>query len=157
MANIKISGLAELRTGFVQLSADMQGKTALRMVAAAGGVLRKEAKAIAQAKGLKKSGALIKNIAIKREKTPAGIAQYNLGVRSGRDLGRKAKKFLAVGASGRIVTKRENDPFYARFLEHGTRNMSAKSFLAPALDNKRTEAIDAMGIQLQKTLDKVSK
>ena len=43
-------------------------KTARRMVATAGGIVRKEAKALALSQGLKQTGSLIKNIAIKREK-----------------------------------------------------------------------------------------
>lgn len=101
----------------------MINRTSKRMVAAAGGVLKKEAKAIAQSKGLKISGALIRNIAIKRERNaPAGTEQYNLGVRHGRDLGngKKVTKYLEYSKrKGRIVIKRKDDPFYWKFVELG--------------------------------------
>jgi HK97 gp10 family phage protein len=183
MAAEKIEGLADLRKGFQSISKDMELRTSRAMVVAAGGVLKKEAKALAQQQGLRKTGALIDNIAIKREKTPEGIAQYNLGVRHGRDLGRKAKKVLTVKASGRVGTKYVNDPFYWSFLEFGrniyrgsttARNMNSKRkrmkttktvvgrvaatpFIAPSLQNKRTEAIEAMKKRLQKTLEKANK
>lgn len=180
MAAEKIEGLGELHTAFANISDDMKLRTSRSMVVAAGGVLKKEAKALAQSQGLRKTGALIKNIAIKREKMPEGIAQYHLGVRHGRDLGSKAKKALTVGKSGRVVVKYLDDPFYWSFLEFGrnkykgstrARNMSgerhrmkttktvvgrvqATPFIGPALVNKRGEAIQAMEERLQKALDK---
>lgn len=183
MAAEKIQGLESLRSGFAQLSADIELRTSRAMVVAAGGVLKKEAKSLAQKQGLRKTGALIDNIVIKREKTPVGVAQYNLGVRHGRDLGRKAKKVLTVKGNGRIATKYVNDPFYWSFLEFGrniykgtttARNMSSKRkrmrttknavgrtkatpFIEPALVNKRAEAIEAMKNRLQKILEKAKK
>ncbi len=154
MAAEKIEGLANLRNGFSNVASNMKLRTSRSMVVSAGGVLKKEAKAIAQSQGLRKTGALIKNIAIKREKTPEGIAQYNLGVRHGKDLGRKAKFVLVVGKSGRVVKKRENDPFYWSFLEFTTKRRSGTPFIGRALENKRAEAIQAMEDRLQKSLDR---
>lgn len=120
-----IEGLGDLREIFKDINADVRTKAARRIVAAGAGELRKEAKAIVTRLGLIKSRALINNIAIKRERNaPAGVEQYNLGVRHGRDLGRKAVKYLAVGRRGRIVTRYENDPYYWRFLEFGHRIVS---------------------------------
>lgn len=158
MAAEIILGLGNLTENFKKLGADITQKTAFSMVVAAGGVLRKEARALAQADGLRKTGALINNIAIKREKgTPAGTVQYNLGVRSGKALGngKKVIKYLAIGKSGRVITKRQNDPFYWRFLDLGTKYIAAHRFMEKSLDNKRNQAISAMSDRLQKTLDKV--
>lgn len=117
----EILGIGDIQKKFLNLRQDMVLKTSRRMVAAAGTVLKKEAKAIAQSKGLRISGALIRNIAIKRERNaPEGTEQYNLGVRHGRDLGKRHTKYLALSKrSGRVVIKRENDPFYWRFIEFG--------------------------------------
>lgn len=116
----RIQGLDQLRASFDTLSEDMRTKTAFSMVVSAGGVLRTEAKRLAQSQGLRRTGALINNIVIKREKAaPDGTAQYHLGVRHGRALGRKAKKVLTVRKTGRIAVKYVNDPFYWRFLERG--------------------------------------
>lgn len=186
MAAEKIEGLKDLRTSFMFISEDMKLRTSRAMVVSAGSILKREAKALAQKQGLRKTGALIDNIAIKREKTPEGIAQYHLGVRHGRHLGSKAKKVLTVKASGRIGVKYVNDPFYWSYLEFG-RNVyrgstrarveavgfnkrhrmkttktvvnrtAATPFIAPALTNKRAEAIEAMQKRLQKTLEKANK
>jgi len=151
-------GTVELTAAFKGVAQDMQQKTALRMVATAGGVLRKEAKRIATSQGLRRTGAMINNIAIKREKSvPPGTVQYNLGVRHGRDIrGKAAKKLLLkVGKSGRIV--RANDPFYWTFLEFDTKKRPGTPFIGPALVNKKAEAIAAMETRLQTALDKAGK
>ena len=153
----KIEGLGGLRAAFAEISRDMRTRTARAMVVAAGGVLKREAKRLAQSHGLRKSGALINNIAIKRERTPDGIAQYHLGERHGRDLGRKAVKKLAVGSNGRIVTKRVNDPFYWYFHEFGTKKMQARPYIGPALENKREDAVQAMEKRLAAVIEKANK
>lgn len=157
---IEVLGLGDLRKSFAGLRDDMKMKTALRMVASAGGVLRTEAKRIAQSRGLRKTGAMIRSIAIKRERrAPAGTTQYNLGVRHGRHLGngKKVVKFLALNRRGRVVTRRENDPFYWRFIEFGTKHIQAEKFIQTATENKRAEAIAAMGKRLQQDIEKANK
>ncbi|MDF3024807.1 MAG: phage protein gp10 family [Alphaproteobacteria bacterium] len=122
MADELIEGLGDLRETFVKVSDEMKDRVALRMAAAAGSVLKKESRRIAQSEGLRKTGALINNIVIKREKNvPEGTAQYHLGVRHGRGLGngKKIIKYLAVNKAGRIVVRRQNDPYYWRFVEFG--------------------------------------
>lgn len=156
----EILGIGQLQKNFMNLRQDMVLKTSRRMVASGGGVVRTEAKRIAQAHGLRKSGALIRNIAIKRERNaPAGTEQYNLGVRHGRDLGngRKVVKYLVQNSRGRIVTKRENDPFYWRFLEFDTKFRKATSFIQKALENKRDQAIQAMHDRLNKDIERANK
>ncbi|MBY0474215.1 MAG: HK97 gp10 family phage protein [Nitrosomonas sp.] len=158
--NAEILGLGDLARNFKNLKSDMVVKTSRRMVASAGGVLRREARIIAQSLGLKKSGALIRNIAIKRERrAPAGTEQYNLGVRHGRDLGngKKVIKYLELGKSGRVVTRRANDPFYWKFLEFDIKHRNATPFISKALDNKSQEAITAMEDRLNKDLEKYNK
>jgi HK97 gp10 family phage protein len=153
----KIEGLSELRASFVAVGTDMKTRTARAMVVSAGGVLKKEAKTLAQAQGLRRTGALINNIAIKREKTPDGVAQYHLGVRHGRDITRAGAKklLLKVGKSGRVV--RANDPFYWRFLEFDTKKRTGTPFIGAALVNKRGEAVAAMEKRLQTALEKAKK
>lgn len=176
--NVQIIGIGSLGKMFSQVKKDMAEKTSLRMVASAGGVLRTEAKRLALSQGLKKSGALIRNIAIKRErKAPPGVAQYNLGVRHGRHLGngKKIIKFLALGKSGRVVIRRQNDPFYWWFLERGHKIIPRASskrdgisirrrspigfvepspFIQPALENKREEAMAAMEARLKRDIER---
>lgn len=119
----QVLGIGQLMENFARLKRETDA-SAKRMVASAGNVLKKEARAIATRKGLQKSGALINNIVIKREKNaPDGVVQYHLGVRHGRQLGsgKRVQKYLALSRAGRIVTKRGNDPFYWRYLEFGTK------------------------------------
>ena len=153
----RIEGLTALRASFAEIENGMKNRTARGMVVSAGGILKREAKRIAQTLGLRKTGALINNIAIKREKTPDGVAQYHLGVRHGRDITKAGAKklLLKVGKSGRIV--RANDPYYWRFLELTTKRRTGTSFIGAALENKQQEAIDAMEARLVKTLKKAGK
>lgn len=155
MMGASILGIKELTDKLKKLDVSLSKKVGVKMVAAAGQVVKKEAKRIAQQKGLRKTGALINNIAIKREpKVPANTIQYNVGVRHGRNLSkaRKQNKYLGIGRSGRVVTKYKNDPFYWRFLELGTKNIKPTKFLEPALVNKKQQAIDAMGNALDKEM-----
>ena len=155
-----IEGLGDLTASFSQLNADIRDKSARRIVASGGALLRKESRVVAQSHGLRKTGALINNIVIKRERhKPAGTEQYNLGVRHARDLGngKKIVKYLALSKSGRIVTKRENDPFYWKFLHFGTKHIQATRFLEIALENKATAAVDAMAEKAKKEVLKFNK
>ena len=155
-AEVQITGLGDLKQQFAKVKQGMIRKTAFRMVAAAGGVLRKEARALALSHGLKRSGALIRNISIKRERNaPHGTAQYNLGVRHGRNLGRKSVKYLALNKAGNVVTRRENDPFYWRFLEFGTKHIRPYRFIQDSLKNKRSEALAALEDRLKKDLERM--
>ena len=160
MAKSEILGIGDLRQNFGQLKDGMETRIARSMVVAAGGVLKRKAKAIAQGNGSVRTGAMVKNIVIKREPdAPAGTVQYNMGVRHGRDLTKKQKSTakLAVGKSGRIVKKYVDDPYYWRFAEFGTKKQQATPFIGPALEQGKTEAIEAMGTRLKKELDKAGK
>lgn len=155
-----IKGVSELTNAFKLLSTDLQKKTGRQMVASAANVVRKQAKTNAQSQGLVKSGALVKNIAIKREKNaPPNTIQYNVGVRHGRELGngKKVIKYLARGKSGRVITKRKNDPFYWRFLEFGTKSIQPRRFITNAFDSKQNEALNAMQTALNKAIEKAGK
>lgn len=157
---VDIKGIADLSRTFKGLSLDLQKKTAPRMVAAAGGIIRKKAKSNAQAQGLRKTGALINNIAVKREKNAKpGTVEYHVGVRHGRALGngKKVVKYLAVTKHGRIVTKRQNDPFYWRFLEFGTKHIRATHFIGSAFDSTHSQVIAAMEGALKKAIDRAGK
>ncbi|SNX59728.1 phage protein, HK97 gp10 family [Nitrosomonas ureae] len=174
-----ITGGDKLLGKFLELRQEMVHKTSRRMAATGGGVLRKEAKAIAQSHGFNKSGALIRNIAIKREsRVPQGVEQYHLGVRHGKDLTKSAmKKSKLVLRKGSI--RYVDDPYYWSFLEFGwiprgpgealrggtgkkqairnaqsARRIPGRSFIGQALVNKKQEAIAAMEDRLVKDLAK---
>lgn len=160
MAKSEILGVGELSQSFQGLKTDMDTRTARAMVVSAGGVLKRHAKAKALAQGLRRTGALVKNIAIKREpQAPQGTAQYHLGVRHGYNLTRKqkAKGKLGVNGEGRIVKRYEDDPYYWRFAELGSAKQDATPFIGPALDEGKGEAIEAMDKRLQRELEKAQK
>lgn len=155
-----IQGLAELNQSFKQLGDNIVRRVGIRMVASGAGVIKKGAKTAAQAKGLVRSGALVNNIAAKREKqVPPDTIQYNIGVRHGRALGngKKVVKYLALSKSGRVVTKRKNDPFYWRFLNLGTKYIAGAHFIEAGLTSSSQQAIDKMSSVLDDELAKAQK
>lgn len=142
----KITGVSDLAKLMNQLSADVQQKVGRRMVVSAANVVKQQAKANVQAKGLIKTRTLVNNIVIKREtKVPKGTIQYNVGVRHGRNLTRKQKQAVKlVRRNGRVGKRYLNDPYYWRFLEFSTVRRAGTPFLGPALEQKQSAAIDKM-------------
>jgi len=126
MAGTQITGLTELNKRFKELDTNLSKKVSFKMVSSGAAIIKKEAKRIALSKGLRKSGALINNIVIKREKNPPPYTiQYNIGVRHGKALGKKAVKTVAYSKrSGKAYTKRENDPYYWSFVELGHKTVA---------------------------------
>ena len=57
--------------------------------------------------------------------------------------------------SGARGAKSATDPFYWRFLEFGTKKMSARSFLRPAA-NRLGQALDIFQAQVGRWIDKVN-
>lgn len=160
MAKTEVLGINDLAKSFGELRTEMDTRTARAMVVSGGGVLKRRAKANAIALGLRRTGALVKNIVIKREpQAPQGTAQYHLGVRHGQNLTRKqkAKSKLGVNAAGRIVKRYDDDPYYWRFAELGSEKQDATPYLGPALEEGRGEVIEAMGARLQREMEKAQK
>lgn len=123
MPKTEIVGIGDMKTGFKQVKGDMRTKTARSMLVSAGRILKDKAKEIAIANGSRRTGAMINNVAIKREKgAPVDSEQYHLGVRHGRNLSTKQKTEgarLSVNARGRVVKRYLDDPYYWRFVELG--------------------------------------
>lgn len=135
-----LKGGAELSAALRGLGDEVSKRIIRGAVVAGSAVIRKRAKEIAAAKGLKQTGALIANIAHKRERpTKEGYAQVNIGVRHGqsRDEKRRARK---KGEAPKDV----NDPFYWRFAEFGTSKQAATPFIRPAFEESKEKAVDAM-------------
>lgn len=125
MASTEIIGVQQMRQAFDGLKHDMRTSIGRRMVVAGGRVVREQAIANARANGSVRTGAMVANIAIKREKNaPDGTEQYHIGVRHGRDQSRKVRKAATkrlVSSRGRVRVVRENDPYYWRWVERGRR------------------------------------
>lgn len=124
-----VLGIEDLVASFREVREDMGSKVARRMVVAGGKIVRERAKANARANGSVISGAMVDNIAIKREtEAPDGTAQYHVGVRHGNQQTRKVRakgQRRLVVSRGRIVQRRDNDPFYWKFVERGHRVVPA--------------------------------
>ena len=124
MAEI-IQGLAQMRQNFEGIRQDMRTRVSRRMVVAGGRVIKDQAIANARANGSVRTGAMVANIAIKREsKAPEGTEQYHVGVRHGRDQSKKVRKAATkrlVSSRGRLRVQRDNDPYYWRWVERGRR------------------------------------
>lgn len=130
MANkTEVLQIDTLAAAFREVREDMGPKVSRRMVVAGGKIIREDAKALARANGSVITGAMVDNIVIKRETdVPEGTAQYHIGVRHGRDQSRKVRSAgnrRLVVSRGRITVRRDNDPFYWRFVERGHRVVPA--------------------------------
>jgi len=140
----QVTGLQELEQALRGLEAKLATKIARRAVARGAGVIRTEARLRARAQGLVSSGALVRNIALKREtRTARTRTEYHVGVRHGPQA-KNAKK-IQVMRGGKLRTYYQNDPFYWWFWEFGHQNTFlrrrvAKPFLRPAWEAKREVA-----------------
>jgi HK97 gp10 family phage protein len=185
-ANNVVAGLQSFNSSIATLKDDMQKKVAFSAALMGANVIKREAKAIALQKGLELTGALINNIAVKRESNPPlGVAQYNLGVRHGRELGSKAKVVYSVRADGSIKKAYVDDPFYWWYLEFGTKphtetggggrklafeasgkpvfamkvgnpGIKPLPFIGPAFENKSDAALQAMSDRVALFIEKGS-
>lgn len=145
----EMRGLAELLANLAELDRSMQTE-ARAMTNAGAQVVKKEAVKIAKAHGLVDTGALTKNIAVKREPgTPKNIFEYHVGVRHGAEA-KSAQRIAVKGADGKLRYEWTNNPFYWWFWELGHYNtwthsfVPAKPFIGPALENTQEQVIEAM-------------
>ena len=89
---------------------------------------------------------IARNIAIRESRrggAAAGGVMLRVGVLGG------AKKTQGTGHPG-------GDTFYWRFLEFGTKKMAAQPFLRPVLAQKAQQATDAVAVDLERGLDKLT-
>lgn len=155
----EMRGLKELLDNLEALGKNVRTEARGASVAAAQ-VVRREAVAIARAQGLVDTGALVANIAIKRERgTPANIHEVHIGVRHGASA--KAAQRVAVrNRDGKIRFEWTNNPFYWWFWEFGhyngflKRHVAAKPFIRPAMDQKAPEAL---GVMKQRLADRIER
>lgn len=149
---VKLDGWEQLLKDLNSLHSDLTEKAARSAVVSAASLVRADAKRRAKALGLEMTGALVENIAMKRERTPKGRHQYNVGVRHGRNAKRARKVIEFTGTRRRV--RYENDPFYWRFHEFGTAKMPARPFLRPAFEENQQRILNTMAARIRKQLDK---
>lgn len=154
----EMRGLAELLENLKALGRNINSEA--RIAAAAGATLmKKEAVLIARAHGLVDTGALVKNIAIKRERgTSKTWHEYHIGVRHGREA-RAAERVAVRSKDGKIHFQWTNNPFYWWFWEFGhyngflKRHVAAKPFIRPAMETKQGEVLNAIRDRLAARLN----
>jgi HK97 gp10 family phage protein len=155
-----VKGLQELLDNLdgVNVSMRSAGRGAAN---AAAQVVKREAVKNARAQGLISTGALVNNIAVKRERgTPPTWHEYHVGVRHGREA-KGAQKIAVRGSDGKIRFEYTDNPFYWHMWEFGhynvflRRHVAARAFMRPAMLSKEGELVEVMGVYLADRLERV--
>ena len=147
---VHIEGLAELDRALRELPVRIANRGLRASVYAGAKVIRDEARArapkAAQSLGPKQPppGTLKRSVIMKhiRELSSGGRQTFYVMVRHG-------KKYQKQGKRGTL----SQDAWYWRFLEFGTRKMAARPFLRPALESRRTQAVDAIKERLRQRIE----
>ena len=147
---VKIEGLKELANALRELPARI-GKSALRGAVYAGAkVIKDEAKQRAPqytgpvSEGHPPPGTLKRSIIIKqiREKSSQSHQTFYVTVRKG-------KKYQKQGKKGNL----SQDAYYASWVEFGTAKMSARPFLRPAFESRKSAAVEAIKSKLSARIE----
>ena len=141
MADTKnLTGFAELAKALRDLGPRV-GRKHLRAATSKGAaVIRKKARELAPVD----TGEMRKDIQQKREKTSGdNIASYSVYTRSG-------KKSRMSGKARNV----DKDSFYWKFQEFGTAKMPAQPFMRPAFESEKENAVDVLGAELDKRIQK---
>lgn len=153
-ANIK--GLKELKAAMLQLPKEIQGKVLGTAVQKEAAKIRDKARSASPAS---KTGLLKKAIVAYRNKTSTQERIiYDVGVTLKMKLvgetitaGRKKIHALRMGGAGK-----PRDAFYWRFIEFGTKKMTAKPFLRPAFDENKSAAVEGIKMNLATAIEKAA-
>jgi HK97 gp10 family phage protein len=143
---VKVEGLAELGKALRELPGRVARNGLRASVYAGAKVVRDEARAqapkAAQSLGANQPppGTLKRSVIMKHIPELSGLTRQTFFVTV-----RHGKKYRKQGKKGNL----SQDAWYWRFVEFGTRKMSARPFLRPALEAKRREAVQAIKERLQ--------
>jgi HK97 gp10 family phage protein len=155
-----VRGLAELLANLETLQVTV--KSAARgAVNAAAQVVKGKAIENARAQGLVSTGALVNNIAVKRQAgTPPNWFESHIGVRTG-GAAKGSEKIAIRGADGKVRIEYVNNPYYWHFWEFGhynvflKRHVAARAFLRPAMETKQGELVDVMRKYLADRIERI--
>lgn len=157
----EIRGLAELLDNLDGLNVTVRtaGRGATN---AAAQVVKKQAIVNARAQGLVDTGALVDNIAVKRQTgTSPTWFEYHIGVRHGKEA-KGAQRIAVRGSDGKVRFEYSDNPFYWFFWEFGHYNTWAKRFIAarpflrPAMLSKEGELVEVMRTYLAAKIEKIT-
>lgn len=153
--DVKVEGLPELKRVLAKLPEKIRKQAVRKGLREAGKIIQSAAKMAAPVLQVptkyRKPGTVKKAITVRNSKFAR--KQGNEGVFvSVRPLNGKRQQKL-----GKASAKNPNDPFYWRFLEFGTRKMSARPFMRPAVDAKGDEAIQRFMTSAVTQIEKLNK
>lgn len=137
---VQLHGVDELKRALTDAAKQIRTKAVRNALKEAGKVIQAAAKTsapiLATPTKTRTPGTVKKAIAVRASKfaRQAGNEGVYVSVRPLK--GSRQKRLGKAGA------RNPNDPFYWRFLEFGTRKMSARPFMRPAASAKGTEAIN---------------
>jgi HK97 gp10 family phage protein len=135
-----LTGFKELADALKQLPQRVARKHLRGSTAKGATVIRKAARDLAPVD----TGEMRKDIQIKRERTSGDhVASYSVYTRGG--------KRSRLAGKARNVDK---DSFYWKFVEFGTAKMAAQPFMRPAFEANKEAAVDALGEELDKRIQK---
>lgn len=126
-----IRGLSELFRTLDDLPRKLRERLLTQAMRAGSGIVVREARRLVP----KRTGALRRSIIAKRARNKFGFAErFIVGIRHGKP---------KAGA------RRQDDAYYGRFHELGTKRIEAKHFMQRALQFKAGEVIDAIAAKLR--------
>jgi HK97 gp10 family phage protein len=140
---VTITGLKELQTALRQLPKELQGKVLTAALRDGARIVINDAKVrapkatephfVGKGKELVQPGNIARNIMVRKVKDTDNTATVSVGIR-------------AKGKAGK-------NAFYWRFLEFGTKFISARPFMRPAFESKKHEVAEAIKTALRKRID----
>ena len=149
VAEVKIEGFDELAKKLRDLVPAMRKRVIRNALSAGARLVRDEAK----------RNAPVLSASAKAPYRQPGTLKKAIRVRSSKQARRAGDIGVFVNVkpakSGLRGAKSNSDPFYWRFLEFGTRKMSARSFLRPATE-KLDEALAIFQTQVGRWIEKVN-
>lgn len=150
MASVHIKGIDTLVEELKKLPEEFGQRKGSSAVFRASKIIQQAAKSYAAGRGLRLSGALIENIAVKRDRTGnKNLISYHVGVRHGRNAYKAGTAYKEItrrkGGKG-LKVRYVNDPFYWWYHEFGApgRNIPARPFLRPAFESNKVIAFQEM-------------
>lgn len=150
MADVKVAGLEDLKRAVEELTADLRKRVIIGALKDAAQPIVKAAKATTAFND--RTGSVRRNIRVAASK----VFQGKNGV-IGVYVNVRVPKARRIKGTKLRVKAKQNDPYYWKFLELGTKKMRAHPFLKPAAEANFTAALDIFKTQLAARIVKANK
>lgn len=136
--SVRVKGAAEIEAVLKKLPERLARNVVQAALRAGGTLIAKQAKANLEANGSVDSGFLKSKIGVSGKKGKAQV-----GVLTGQTIVERGGKMRRARATS-----------YARFIEFGNKNLAAKPFIRPALDEKSVETFRVIGERMGKGVER---